>query len=265
MTMRVAGLWIWPVKGCAGLRVDAVDAGHFGPEGDRRFMIIDAEDRMVTQRDEPRLATIRPMATGDTLQLEMPDGRTSGPLAANGSLRTVTVWKDDVEAVDCGDAVAGLLSDALQRSVRLVRMSSGYRRPVSRRWAERDADTSFTDGFPWLLVNRSSIEALSRVAGMPLQPERFRPNLLIEGAPAFAEDHWRHIQIGPVKFQVAKPCTRCRVITLDPMSGKQDAPRLLRTLAEHRQDGQPVFGQNLVHLNEGTIRVGDAVQLNEAA
>ncbi len=89
---------------------------------------------------------------------------------------------------------------------------------------------------------------------------RFRPNLVVSGVAAHAEDDWDVARIGQIEFVVAKPCIRCVVTTIDQataVAGREP----LRTLATYRRvDGGVQFGQNVVHGGPGLLRVGDVVE-----
>ena len=118
----------------------------------------------------------------------------------------------------------------------------------------------FADGFPLLLIGQASLDDLSQRVGRPLEMLRFRPNLVVEGSAAFAEDGWKRIRIGSVEFVVAKPCSRCILTTLDPATGERNEDREpLTTLKTYREkDGAVLFGQNLIALGQGQPRGGDA-------
>jgi uncharacterized protein YcbX len=92
---------------------------------------------------------------------------------------------------------------------------------------------------------------------------RFRPNVVVAGAPAWAEDDWTRIAIGEVTFRVAKTCGRCVVTTTDQDTAER-GKEPLRTLGRHRRfGGELVFGQNLVPESTGTLRLGDRVTVLE--
>lgn len=99
---------------------------------------------------------------------------------------------------------------------------------------------------------------------------RFRPNFVVAGAPAFGEDAWRRVRMGGIVFRANGPCTRCIVVTADQMTGER-GPEPLRTLATYRRDAaDPTrihFGLNLTHeTKSGTVRVGDTIEvLSETA
>jgi uncharacterized protein YcbX len=142
------------------------------------------------------------------------------------------------------------------------------RRPVDPEYALPGETVSFADGYPLLLTTTASLDALNslisqgdRAAEGPLPMNRFRPSVVVAGTEAWAEDHWSRISIGEVAFRITKPCARCVVTTTDQDTGERGREPL-RTLARHRRaDGMLLFGQNLVPLSPGTIRVGDPVRV----
>ena len=90
---------------------------------------------------------------------------------------------------------------------------------------------------------------------------RFRPNLVIDGEAAYAEEGWQRIRIGEVEFELFKPCTRCVMTTVDLQTAeKSPQQEPLRTLAKTRK---AIFGMNMIALNSGVLRLGDAVNVLE--
>jgi uncharacterized protein YcbX len=92
---------------------------------------------------------------------------------------------------------------------------------------------------------------------------RFRPNVVVDGAPAWAEDDWLggRLRIGGTIFRAAKSCARCVVTTIDQETGEKGR-QPLRALGQHRRDGDALlFGINLIPDigagQPGVIRVGD--------
>lgn len=257
--LRLAELWIHPVKSLAGRRVPEAVVEDRGLRHDRRFMVVDPDGRFLTQRTLPAMATLTAAVEGDLLILDGPAGAPLPlPLEGGEVARAVTVWGDRVEALDMGDDAAAWLRDRLGVDARLVRMPQGTRRSSERARHAGDV-VSFADAFPFLLLTEASIEALNARLDVPVDARRFRPNLVVAGATPFAEDGWTTLSIGSVTFHVSKPCARCQIVNVDPDRGVA-TKEPLATLASFRKEGSNVmFGQNLVHDGEGTIRVGDRV------
>lgn len=263
--MRIAGLFHYPVKSLRGIAVDELTLEARGPRHDREWMVVDANGRFLTQRTTPRMATLNARLRDDVLELSDDSGAVLHLESSIAPPREVTVWKDTVTATDCGDAAATWLSARLGQPCRLVRMPASTIRPVDPKYAPRpDAHTTFADAYPVLLTNAASLDDLNTNLPAPLGMERFRANVVISGAPAWAEDEWRAVTVGSITFDLVKPCARCVVITTDQRTGEQphgSAP--LSTLARLRtlQPFGAIFGQNAVHRSTGTLRVGDELHV----
>ncbi len=269
--MHLSALHIYPVKSCRGLSVATAEVDDHGFTGDRRFMVVSAEDgKFLTQRTHPRMALIETALSQDALTLASPKhGDVTVPLKFSAGLRRVTVWKSTVTADDCGDEPAEWLTDFLGLPLRLVRMGGTYQRPNLKPAAQAGDVVSFADSCPFLLISEASLADLNdRLVAKheePLPMNRFRPNLVVAGATPYAEDGWPHVRIGDVVFRNAGPCLRCPITTTDQetaVRGKEP----LKTLATYRRDpADPTdvrFGANLIHeTRRGTLRVGDVVEM----
>jgi uncharacterized protein YcbX len=179
----------------------------------------------------------------------------------------VAVWKSRFYAAAAGKQADGWLSRFLGRAVRLVYLDDPTRRDVDQDYGAPGDRVSFADGYPLLLTSTGSLEALGRWltedGHEPVPMNRFRPNVVVDGAPPWAEDRWRRIRIGSVSFRVAKPCGRCQVTTIDQMTAERGR-QPLALLGQRRRFGkQLVFGQNMIPDDGGSIRVGDPVQVLE--
>jgi uncharacterized protein YcbX len=263
----LASLYVYPVKACRGLRIAQGEVDRFGLHLDRAFMVVDAgTGRFLTQREEPRLARVVPALGEGALSLAAAGaGSVEVPLAEReGPRRRIQVWRHVGEGVDQGDAAAGWLSALIGRALRLVRMPPDHARRVNPERAPFEAHTSFTDGYPFLLISQASLDGLNARLAEPVPMERFRPNLVVAGTEPHAEDGWRRIRIGALELVLVKPCDRCAVTTVDPESGVRRGPEPLRTLATYRQrDNAVFFGQNAVHLAPGQLSTGAPVEIVE--
>lgn len=275
---RLSALYVYPVKSCRGLAVTSAAVDACGLVGDRRFLVVDADGRFLTQRVHPRMALIETRLTADTLTLTSPGhGFVSVPLrpeSANIPQRTVTVWHDTVTAGDAGDVAAAWLSDFLELPCRLVRSGPDYRRPIPggklppALAADGSAahEVSFADAYPFLLVSEASLADLNGRLEIPLPMDRFRPNLVVAGVPPYAEDAWGRLRIGDVVFHGTRCCIRCVVTTTDQTTAARGVEPL-RTLATYRRvaDEGVKFGRNLLHeTKHGRLHVGDSLQLLDA-
>ena len=260
--MHVSRLVVYPVKSCAGVSVDSWDLDSRGLRHDRSFMVVDADGRFLTQREQPRLALIRPQVIGAELILRVDDvGSVGVPLQPTGPRTAATVWEYTGPAIDTGDRAADLISTHLGVPARLVAMPLDHARTADPHYAPPGRPVSFADGFPLLLVGEASLDDLNSRLAEPLPMDRFRPNVVIAGSLPFAEDQWTHIRIGEVPVDVVKPCTRCTITTVDQATGVLAGAEPLRTLGTFRRaDRGVVFGQNAVHRHSGTLTVGAPVR-----
>jgi len=264
--MHLSALYRYPLKSGAAEALDATGCDALGVDGDRRWMVVDAASgKFVSQRQLPRMALLEARWSGDSaLCLAAPGMETlSVPLPGHDSdLRGVLIWRESLQAPDAGDAAAAWLSDFLGRGRRLVHLPLSRGIQVDTGYAQPGELTAFTDGFPFLLIGQASLDDLSARVGQALDARRFRPNLIVAGAPAFAEDGWRRVRIGEMTFRVVKPCSRCIIPTIDPDSGEPRPDREpLATLMGYRKgEGGVFFGQNLIAEAPGQLRLGMPVE-----
>lgn len=263
MNARLAAISIYPVKSCAGNDLASAQVEPRGLTNDRRWMLVDANGRFLTGRQQPKLVLVRATPLGaNRLRLEAPGMATIeiAPAAATSRI-AATVWDSAVSAADAGPEAARWFSDYLGRPVRLVHADAAMQRALDPAYGLPGDEVSFADGYPLLLLSRAAADELSMRAGRELGWRRFRPNLLVDGVPAHAEDSWRRVRIGDVEFDVVKPCVRCVFTTIDPDSGVAEADgQPLTALKAYRRGAKGItFGQNLIARANGTIRVGEPV------
>jgi uncharacterized protein YcbX len=265
--MHVAGIRIYPVKSGRGIPVAEATVETRGLAGDRRWMIVDATGRFVSQRELPALARLvaEPGEAGLTLRLDGHATDVAVP-AADAPRAAVSVWKDALVLPEA-PAAAAWLSRRLGHDLRLFYQADDALRPVGE-WGEAGDEVSLADAFPLLLASTGSLAALEGEIGAPLGMERFRPNLVIDGAPPWAEDSWARIRIGGIDIDLVKPCTRCATTTVDQQRGEVAGEEPLATLRRIRMSGDRrvpgvLFAWNAIPRQLGTVRVGDDVSVVE--
>ncbi|MBG0818536.1 MOSC domain-containing protein [Planomonospora sp. ID82291] len=269
--MELTEIRKYPVKSVSGLMVDSAVMEPWGPAGDRRWAVVDERGGLHWAGENPRLLSVVAAATdGDGLLLDAPGLPRLEVPPATGEKVPVGFVELDAATLAHPDAHAWF-TRLLGRPARLVWLDDPRRCAVPPARGGLPGDVvSFAGDAPVLLASRSSLRRLDDwiLEGAaerrddppaPLDMARFRPNLVIDGAPPYAEDDWREVRIGPVAFRVSERCDRCAVTTYDPVTlrkGKEP----LRTLARHRRwDGRTWFGIRMVPRNRGELRLGDPV------
>ena len=270
--MRLSDLRIHPVKSLAPVPLRHARVEPWGLAGDRRWMLVDATGKMVSQREDPRLGQLTAALPGpDVLEVTAPGGDSVTVAAPHGGpLLPVTLFGLPFEAVDAGDGAAAWFSKVLGTDLRLVHQDRAERR------SPMPVPTSLADGYPLLLTSTASLVALNAliaadhpddpVRGAPVPMGRFRSNLVVDGAEAWAETGWKRILVGAVEFRVEQQCGRCVITTLDPDTGARRGPEPLRALARHRRFGDALaFGMQMTPVGPlGEVRVGDPVTVLES-
>ena len=255
--LTLHALYRYPVKSLAAQPLGSALVGPRGLEHDRAWMVVDAAGEQLTQRTLPAMVRLvaQPVLGGISLCDGLDRITIGHPV---DGLRDVTVWEGPVPALDAGDLAASWLSDRLGQPVRLVYQPPHLLRPVDPRYANGD-QVSFADGFPLLVVNLASVEATATAAGLPAEPLRYRPNLVIAGAEPFAEDHWRRLTIGEVVIDLVKPCARCVMVNNNPATGRSGTEPLATLARTRKFANKVIFGQNALVRGGGTLLVGQPV------
>lgn len=284
MNPRVKSIHIYPLKSGAGLPVDNIPLLERGLWNDRMLMLVhdvpraDGTFRFVSQRDKgaselAKFLTI-PLDKGGVMfrRTDRGDAFMFEKLSASfGAAVNVNVWKDDFKAIDMGDKVADFFTQQLGMPVRLVAFDDAVRRAVDFQYSGEWDHVSFADGFPLLVTNEASLQALNAemADGEQVGMERFRPNIVLEGLEAFEEDTILTARIGDsVIIQFEKPCSRCVLTTIDQETGEKPHKEPMQTLAKMRRGMDKTsglkgvfFGQNAIPRALGSIHVGDKVEI----
>jgi len=266
--MKLTEINIYPIKSTRRIALTESEVLARGLPWDRRWMLVDEDNRFITARQHPRLALVSTELGATTLQVSVAGGdRLQLPLQPQcGDKTSVTVWGDQCDAVPAGRQADAWFSDYLGLSCRLVQMTDDLVRPVSRDYGQPGDEVSFADGFPLLVISETSLQDLNRRLERPVSMRRFRPNLVVSGSQPYEEDQWRRIRVGDVLFEGVKNCSRCVFTTVDPDTGVKDPDtEPLRTLSSYRKRpaGGVYFGQNLVPRSRGVVRLGDTVEVLE--
>lgn len=266
--MRLSEINIYPIKSLAGISLETATVEDRGLAFDRRWILVDENQRFITQREYPVMASIDVIIDGGKLRAAK--GSTSIEISLEDLPTEVViakVWTSSVKSRTYGDEVNQWFSSVLGTKCRLVAMPGDAKRIVNPFYAVRKFKdmVSFADGYPFLLIGQSSLDELNSRLAVPVPMNRFRPNFVVEGSERFAEDAWKKIRVGDSIFHVVKPCARCVITTVDQTRGEKVGKEPLKTLATYRnKNGKVLFGQNLIAEGAGgTVKVGDKVQILE--
>ena len=262
--LTLSAIYRYPVKSLRGECFDEFVADRRGLLHDRHWMVVDAAGRFLTQRQQSRMALIDThVDAAGHLHLAATGMPPLTIAASAGGRSEVVVWSDRVSADGVGADADAWLSEFLGCDCRLVVQPDDVRRSVDPAYARQDDEVGFADGFPFLLISKASLDGLNARLAEAVPMLRFRPNLVVTGCDAHAEDGWRRIRIGDMSFRVAKPCSRCVIPTVDIETGERGAEPMRTLLSYRRRDNKVFFGQNLIHDGPGRLRVGMRVEVVE--
>ena len=260
--VTVSALYVYPIKAMRGTALPDAHVERRGIRHDRRWMLVDDAGKFLSQREHAKLALVDVRVEANGLLVQAPGHASLEiPFRASGRRRTVTIWSSSCEAVSVSTEAARYFSDYLGAPCDLVHMPDTTERVASLKYGRPTDLVGFADGFALLLASTESLADLNARANAEIPMDRMRPNVVVSGAPPFAEDAWKEITMGALAFRVVKPCDRCVVTTVDQATGAKGREPLA-TLARFRKIGNDVFfGQNLAHDTEGTLHVGDPVHV----
>jgi uncharacterized protein YcbX len=269
--MYLSEINIYPVKSLAGISLKESKIERRGLEFDRRWMLIDENNKFLTQREFPKMATVKTEILPDGLQVSCNgDSLKFAFEPQNNDTRSVKIWSNRCLAKIYENVVNEWFSDVLQTNCKLARMPEETQRKVNYFYAvQKDDHVSFADGYPFLLIGENSLADLNSRLDEKLPMNRFRPNFVVADSDSFAEDAWKKIKIGETVFHIVKPSARCVITTIEQMTGEKQGTEPLKTLASFRIPKRSVkkkilFGQNLIAENAGAcLRVGDKIEVLE--
>ena len=262
--VTITSLHIYPVKSTTGLSLQKSAVGPRGLAHDRRYAIVDPDGQIITAREEPHLLGLAASLDEAGVQLFDSKRQTSISLSkGQGAAQRVGVFDRETQGLGSSEAVDAWLSAYLGRPCHLVFMDDTIHRPVlERHGGQPDDQVSYADQCPILLISEASLEDLNSRLDSPVTMQHFRPNVVVKGCEAFAEDTWSRVEINGLAYRVSQRCERCVFTTIDPKTftpHKRQEP--LRTLATYRRlpKGGVGFGVHLVPQGTGSLAVGNAV------
>lgn len=266
--MRVSELFYYPVKSLAGIAVNSLNINQWGPDRDRRLMLVDEDGHFITQRKHHLMARISVSDTPQGLLFEYDKHHKKMCIAwpdlnAMTQSMPVEIWEEHLNGQIIEGEINGWFSEIFNSPIQLVYMDETEIRQVDVRYAKQGVRTSFSDGFPFLLMSQSSVDFLQQQYGKTVDVRQFRPNIVIDDCAAFEEDHWKRIAINGIQFDLVKPCSRCVIPSIDVQTGEMQKDFMQVLLAHRKIGSEIVVGQNMTHTGEGEVSVGDRVVVLE--
>ena len=265
--MKVTSLHVYPVKAMRGSSVASFTLDSEGPLHDRQFMLVGASNEALTTRAWPHLTLLRSRVEGSQLEIEFPDREPARvSLALSGErLKARTEMGDELEVVEPAPEVSRAIAAWLGTDARLVTRAEGVVRPPTM-GVRADFNLNLSGFGQFLITTEASLDDLNGRMDAPVSMDRFRPNIVADGAPAWTEDRWRRVRIGDQEFVSLSPCQRCAVIGVDPETGER-MKEPLRTLSTFRKWEKPIpgvyFGLEVYRPSRdpGELAVGDSVEV----
>lgn len=263
--LSISQLFIYPIKSLGGIAVNSAQVSPMGFQHDRRWMLVDCNNRFLTQREIPEMCMLQVALRAEGLSVFHKTGKgkdlqISFIPEVSDELQ-VQIFDEVCKALYVSRAADRWFEEMLSIPCKLVYIPEDSNRRVDNRYAPKGTTTGFADGFPYLLIGQSSLNDLNGRLRQEVSVGRFRPNMVLEGGTPFFEDGIDYFVVNEVRFFAVKPCARCTIPTIDPESGeKSDEP--IRTLSTYRKvDHKIYFGQNLFAQGLGRISVGDPLTI----
>ncbi|WP_183559541.1 MOSC domain-containing protein [Mucilaginibacter sp. SP1R1] len=261
--LTISELYIYPIKSLGGVSLTSAEVTDRGFKHDRRWMLVDEQNRFLTQREFPQMALLKVLLKSNGIHVQHPlNGTVTIPFNQHDHTRQqVAIWDDTCIGAFVDPELDAWFTTTLGINCRLVYMPDDTLREVDQRYAPEGAVTSFSDAYPFLIIGQTSLDDLNSRLTDPLPMDRFRPNIVFTGGAPFEEDLMNHTHIAGISFYGAKLCARCVMTTINQQTAVK-AKEPLKTLAAYRlKNNKILFGQNLIHQGTGVISVGDSIDV----
>lgn len=253
----------YPIKSLGGISMSSAKLTQRGLEHDRRWMLVNENNRFLTIREHPEFLDYKVSLhddgytvskKGELDEVVVPFGITEG------NELQVKIWDDEVLALTASTNINDWFSFQTGIECKLVYIPENSPRQVQPEWVKVDNHVSFADGYPYLIVGEESVKDINGKVKIDIDYRRFRPNIVFQGGLPYEEFKFEDMSIGTGKLKGIKPCARCIVTTYDPDTGEK-SKEPLKTLFQQQINDKMVFGQNAIMTKEGIIRVGDELIL----
>lgn len=263
--LQISQLFIYPIKSLGGIAMQQVEITATGFKHDRRWMLVDEHNVFLSQRSHPQMALLQAGENNEGIFVfhkQHPLQSILLPFAMEYKKKQlVTVWDDTCNALEADEEINCWFTDMLHIDCKLVYMPDSTKRWVDKKYAANEEITSFSDGYPILMIGQMTLDNLNKKLVDPLPVNRFRPNIVFTGGHAHIEDEMAAFSIEELNFLGVKPCARCVITSIDQqtaIAGKEP----LKTLSGYRMKNNKIyFGQNVLQQQNGFIKIGDELKI----
>jgi uncharacterized protein YcbX len=265
MSFIVSEITIYPIKSLGGISLKEAIVEERGLQYDRRWVLADENNVFITQRQNEQMALIDVAIDEAGLQVNH-RLKTIAPLKIPFVPQTVeeqqiTIWDDVVRGTRVSNEADAWFTTVLGKKCSLFYQPDDSIRLTDPKYSiTKEEHTSFSDGYPILVIGQASLDNLNERLDEPVSMKRFRPNLVFTGGDAYVEDFWKYFSVGEAKLVGVKPCARCVLTTINPETAEK-GKEPLKTLTQYRNKNNKIlFGQNLLVVETGKIAVGDEIE-----
>jgi uncharacterized protein YcbX len=265
--LQLTEIWIYPVKSLGGIALTSAKVMGKGLEFDRRWMLIDENNVFMTQRIHTQMAMFKLELLGRQITVTKKNATAnqlitfSADAPVIGEKIRAKIWDDEVDVFEIDQRLSKWFSDHLAISVRLVSFPEKNPRAVDPKYKVNDENVSLADAYPFLIIGKSTLDDLNSRLSEPVPMNRFRPNFVFTGGEPFEEDTWREFKIGANRFVGVKKCGRCVLITVNQETAQKGIEPLYTLSTYRKPETKVLFGQNLVALDYGIVKVGDKISI----
>lgn len=266
MSFNISEITIYPIKSLGGINLQEAIVEERGLKYDRRWVLADENNVFITQRQNEQMALIDVAIEETGLRVTHRLKRIA-PLQIPFEPQTdvneqITIWDDVVRGIRVSDEADAWFTAVLGKKCSLFYQPDDSIRLTDPKYSiTKEEHTSFSDGYPILIIGQTGLDELNAKLEEPVSMKRFRPNLVFTGGEAHIEDSWKYFTVGNAKLVGVKPCARCVLTTINPETAEK-GKEPLRTLTQYRNvNNKILFGQNLLVVETGKISVGDELMM----
>lgn len=265
--LTLTEIWIYPIKSLGGIQLSSANVFEKGLQFDRRWMLVDETHSFMTQRVYSKMALFKQSIQGEKLTITKIDPtndlRPKITIDLNkpafGPTIESKVWENDVLVQEVDRQVSEWFTDQLGMKCKLVFFPESNSRPVDEKYRIGDEHVGLADAYPFLIIGQSSLDDLNTRLKSPVPMNRFRPNFVFSGGEPYEEETWRNFKVGQNRFVGVKPCARCVLTTVNQDTAFKGTEPLATLSTYRRKDAKVLFGQNVVAIDHGYVKVGDTI------